>query len=96
MAGLKRYRGQYDAGKVGKEVHSGPGRICRWEAQEDFCPAGSFGTAQAGPQLPADRQADADWGGDCEALAGRLDLHGGAMTSPEDSTRTRGTVLRYI
>src|SRR5207245_4336664 len=26
MAGLKRYRGQYDAGKVGKEVHSRSGK----------------------------------------------------------------------
>jgi hypothetical protein len=25
-----------------------------------------------------------------------LDLHGGPMTSPEDLTRTRGMVLRYI
>ena len=53
----------------------------------------SFGL---GAQLPADRAADADWGGDFEARAGRLDLHGGAMTSPEDLTRTRGMVLRYI
>ena len=26
MAGLKRYRGQYEAGKVGKEVHSRSGK----------------------------------------------------------------------
>ena len=26
MAGLKRYRGQYDAGKVGKEIHSRSGK----------------------------------------------------------------------
>ena len=26
MAGLKRYRGQYAAGKVGKEVHDFPGK----------------------------------------------------------------------
>jgi hypothetical protein len=90
MAGLKRYRGQYAAGKVGKEVHSrSEGSACR-TAQADFCPAGCLGTTWAGPQLPPDRQADGDWRRDGEAGPWRMSSQNCILPSLKRSRGVRG------
>jgi len=62
MAGLKRYRGQYAAGKVGKEVHSRSGRISLWDGPGESLTGRKCSTSGQGPQLPANRTPAWNWG----------------------------------
>ena len=59
MAGLKRYRGQYAAGKVGKEIHSRSGKdLPVGRPKRIFCPAGSLGTTWSSANRQIARQME--------------------------------------
>jgi putative DNA-invertase from lambdoid prophage Rac len=96
VLGQKRYRSQYEAGKVGKEVHSKSGkdlpvgRPKRIFARQEVLELRGRGLSYR--QIA--RQMEIGEGTVRRVLA-RLDLHGGAMTPREDLTRTQrnGTTL---